>query len=147
MMNRSRGFTLIELMITLVIVAILASIAVPSYRAFILRSHRVEATAALLKIAAAEEKFYLQHNTYTTELTALDSATPPGLGVVDHDAGVAGVQTENSWYTVAVTAADATGFTLTGAAIGDQLKDADCKNFGLTSAGVKTASTDKCWKK
>ena len=60
------GFTLMELMITLAIVALLAAIAVPSYREYIIRSNRIDATSALLKIAAAQEKFFLQNNSYAT---------------------------------------------------------------------------------
>jgi type IV pilus assembly protein PilE len=60
----SRGVTLIELMIVIIVVAVLASIAIPSYRQYVLRSHRTEAKAALMNVAAAQEKFYLQNNTY-----------------------------------------------------------------------------------
>jgi type IV pilus assembly protein PilE len=141
MKERARGFTLIELMITLVIVAILAGIAIPSYRNYVLRSHRVEATAALLRVAAAQEKFYLQNNTYTDNVGDV-----AGLGfstVDDTDEFV----TENGWYKIKVTAADNEGFTLTADAEGDQVNDADCTSFGLESSGKKTASTDKCWRK
>ena len=61
-------------------VAVLAAIAVPSYRQYVLRSHRAEAKTALLNVAAAQERFYLQNNTYTTDLTSAPTATPPGLG-------------------------------------------------------------------
>jgi type IV pilus assembly protein PilE len=141
MKERARGFTLIELMITLLIVAILAGIAVPSYRNYVLRSHRVEATAALLRVAAAQEKFYLQNNTYTDNVGDV-----AGLGFSTDDDTDEFV-TENGWYKVKVTAADNEGFTLTADAEGDQVNDADCTSFGLESSGKKTASTDKCWKK
>jgi type IV pilus assembly protein PilE len=141
MKERERGFTLIELMITLVIVAILAGIAIPSYRNYVLRSHRVEATAALLRLAAAQEKFYLQNNTYTTNVGDVN-----GLAFTDADS-TDKYDTENGWYEVKVTAADNEAFTLTAAAKGDQVNDADCTSFGLESSGKKTASTDKCWKK
>jgi type IV pilus assembly protein PilE len=141
MKPRSTGFTLIELMITLVIVAILAAIAVPSYRNFVLRSHRTEATAALLRAAAAQEKFYLQNNTYTDNLGDVN-----GLGLSDVD-DTDTFTTENGWYTITVTNADVDGFALTADAEGDQANDTDCTSFGLTSTGVKTASSDACWKK
>jgi type IV pilus assembly protein PilE len=141
MQERTRGFTLIELMIALVIVAILAGIAVPSYRNFVLRSHRIEATAALLKVAAAQEKFYLQNNTYTTNVGDVS-----GLAFTDTDS-TDKFDTENAWYEIKVTAADDEAFTLTATAKGDQTNDSDCTSFGLESSGKKTASTDKCWKK
>jgi len=142
MKERARGFTLIELMITLLIVAILAGIAVPSYRNYVLRSHRVEATAALLRVAAAQEKFYLQNNTYTN-----DVGTANGLRFSTEAGPVDNFLTENGWYTITVTAADNEGFALTADAEGDQVNDSDCTSFGLESSGKKTASTDKCWKK
>ncbi len=69
---KARGFTLIELLIAMVIVAILASIAIPSYQAYVLRSHRTDAKSALLDMASLEERFFSTNNTY--------SQTPTDLG-------------------------------------------------------------------
>jgi type IV pilus assembly protein PilE len=55
--SRERGVTLLELMAVVVIIGILASIAIPSYRSYLLRAQRTGGTAALLRIAAAQEKF------------------------------------------------------------------------------------------
>lgn len=149
MPRKQQGMTLIELVIVVVVIAILASIAIPSYREYVLRSHRVEATAALLAIAAKQEKFYLACNSYTTQLTdpvdASDCADR-GLGVPDADAGKAGLQTENGWYTVTVESDDPTlDFTLTATAIGSQARDTDCATFSVDHSGVRTATKDKCW--
>ena len=135
-MNRSRtkGFTLIELMIVVAIVALLALIAVPSYRSYLLRSHRVEAAAALLALSAAQEKFYLQNNTYTTELT---DAPPNGLGMQ--------AVTENGFYDIAIDAADATGFAATATAKGGQADDTHCASFTIDETGAKTATNTDCW--
>ena len=81
MKPKSAGMTLIELMIVVAIVALLASIAVPSYRQYVLRANRTEATTALLQLAAAQEKFYLQNNTYAGN-ALIDDAPPAGLGLV-----------------------------------------------------------------
>jgi len=70
----SRGVTLIELMIVVVIVSILAAVALPSYTAYVLRSHRVEAKTALLDLAGREERYYSTSQTgafYTNLNTAL----------------------------------------------------------------------------
>jgi type IV pilus assembly protein PilE len=131
--------TLIELMIVIVVVAILASIAVPSYRQFVMRSHRVEGKTALLNLAAAQEKFYLQNNRYATDDERAD-APPAGLGFPD--------TTENGWYTLEITVDDADDpqeWSLTATAAGAQVADSDCAEFSLTSAGVKSATSSKCW--
>ena len=88
MSNRQQGVTLIELVVVVVIVGILASIAIPSYRNYVLRANRTEGRAALLALATAQEKFYLQCNTYTTALDP-DAAT-------DCDTGTCGFQSPAS---------------------------------------------------
>ena len=84
MKNEVTGFTLIELMIVIVIVAVLAAIAMPSYRQYVLRTHRTEAKRSLLNVAVAQEKFYLQNNTYAGP-SALKIAPPAGLGISGHN--------------------------------------------------------------
>ncbi|MGH8495814.1 MAG: type IV pilin protein [Gammaproteobacteria bacterium] len=137
-MRAMRGFTLIEIMIAMVIVAILAAIGIPAYRDYIIRTNRGDATAALLKIAAAQEKFYLQNDTYTTNL----AAPPAGLGIPNTDAG---------YYDLAVTAADADGFTATATAIAGeaQASDDECQTFTITQQNVRTSTpsaADVCWR-
>ena len=73
------GVTLIELLTVIVVIGILASIAVPSYRNYLIRAQRTEATTALLNLQAAQEKFYLQNNAYTDQVAA---APPAGLGLM-----------------------------------------------------------------
>lgn len=143
MKTTTRGFTLIELVITVAILALIAAIAIPSYRQYVLRSHRVEATTALMAIAAAQEKFYLQNDTYTTNLT---DAPPAGLGIADYDAGTAGVQTENGWYTISIdNGANDETYTARAAARGDQAVDTTCAAFSLNATGARTSTNTKCW--
>jgi type IV pilus assembly protein PilE len=135
-MNRPgmKGFTLIELVIVVAIVAILALIAVPGYRAYLLRSHRVEATASLLALAAAQEKHYLQNNTYTTEL---EDAPPDGLGME--------AVSENGFYDIDITSGDTAGFVATATAKGGQADDTRCASFTIDETGAKTATNTDCW--
>ena len=136
MRTRERGFTLTELMIVVAILALLASIAMPSYRQYVIRSHRTDATSALLRLAADEERFYIQNNRYGSF------------------AEIGSPETENGWYTLAVPDADAATFnaTATVADGGGQEDDPHCKVFTINAAGQKLAtdpadadSTDQCW--
>jgi len=122
------GMTLIELMIVVLVIALLASIAIPSYRQYVLRSHRVEAKAALLNLAAAQEKFYLQNNTYATD-AQLTTAPPTGLGISD----------TIEFYTLSISSANATTFEAEAIATGTQLDDQRCKYFSVDSVGARRA--------
>lgn len=138
--KRTRGVTLIELMIVIVVVAILASIAVPSYRNYILRTNRTEGRAALLRVQVAQEKFFLQNNTYTTNLTA---APPTGLGV--------GTTTPEGHYAITVVAGAGgitTSYLATATAAGGQTQDtAACLTLTINDQGVRTpAESSGCWR-
>lgn len=149
-MTRQQGMTLIELVVVMVIIGILVGIAVPSYRDYVLRANRTEGRAALLALATAQEKFYLQCNTYAT---AIDPAE-----VTDCATGNLSFPTtsERGYYDIAVTGADATGWTaeVAPAAESPQLKDEKCQLFRLANTGQKyaensgsTDNTESCWGK
>ncbi len=83
--RRQRGVSLLELMAVVGIVAILASVAIPTYRQYLIRTQRSEAKIALLQLQTAQEKFYMQNNSFTDNLT---DASPDGLGTPgDHRDG------------------------------------------------------------
>jgi type IV pilus assembly protein PilE len=136
MRAKQTGVTLIELIVVVIIVGILAGIAVPSYRNYIIRTHRVEAKSTLLNLLSNQERFYLANNTYADN-DALTDAPPAGLGMP--------ATTENGWYTLAINAADAAGFTATATATGGQAQDTDCATFTINQAAVKTATSTNCW--
>jgi type IV pilus assembly protein PilE len=80
---RGRGFTLIELVISLAAIAILATFAANSYKSYIVRSRRVEAETQLLQLAQKLEQNYAQFDTYGMAVTAngiADHPTPADLG-------------------------------------------------------------------
>lgn len=145
MNTRQRGFTLTELMIVVTVLAILAAIAIPSYRQYVLRSQRVDAKNALLALATAQEKFFLQCNTYATNLGAANSCTTETIGFNS--------TSERGWYdlTIAATASDFT-LTATANASGPQFTDNSCRSFQVTGIGTRTAknsasadNTANCW--
>lgn len=141
MRSQLRGVTLLELMLVMVVVAILASIAVPSYRTYMFLTHRTEATAALLQIRSTQEKFFLQNNRYadTDELT---DAPPNGLGL--------SAVTPNNRYDIAIDG-DTTTFTATATPHtgGGQEDDGACQSFAIDESGLRDsapADTAICWK-
>jgi type IV pilus assembly protein PilE len=146
-MTRSSGFSLIELMVTVVIVSVLVGMAVPSYIDKVRKSRRTEAKTALLDLAGREERFYNTNNTY--------SSTPSDLGY-GAVAAAFPMSVGNGYYTVnvAFTAyvvgppAVAPTYTITATPIGNQTKDTACANFTLTSTGLQTSTPNltDCWK-
>jgi type IV pilus assembly protein PilE len=133
--RKSPGVTAIELVVVLAIVGILAGLSVPAWRDHVLRANRGEARAALLSLATAEEKFYLQCNEYTSALDAA-AATACSPGNLRFPAA-----SERGYYTMAVTSADARGWTATATAVStlQQYRDTRCRTFQFTSTGAKTA--------
>ncbi|MCC7199037.1 MAG: prepilin-type N-terminal cleavage/methylation domain-containing protein [Gammaproteobacteria bacterium] len=136
---RQRGMTLVELMVAVAIVSILAAIAIPSYRQYVVRSQRADATSALLALATAQEKFYLQCNTYASALGDANSCADGEVAFADTSA--------NGWYDLTIDAASDTDFTVSAAphAGGPQAADSDCASFSVTGQGVRTATSTRCW--
>ncbi|TLZ35988.1 MAG: type IV pilin protein [Gammaproteobacteria bacterium] len=141
--HRMRGVTLIELMVVLAIVAILASLAVASYRRYVLRANRTDATSALLRIQVGEEKYFLQNNTYTTDVT---DQPPTGLGVAS--------PTPSGFYKFLITGDPnstnniATSFLATATAQSTQTQDTSCVTLTITDQGLRNSapSTTDCWR-
>lgn len=132
--HRDRGVTLIELVVVAAVIAILATVAIPSYRNHLLRAHRTEARAALLALATAQEKFHLVCLRYAAEL---DPEQEP-----DCDAARLAFAThsERGLYSVRITSADASSWTAESLPMGPP-QDADraCQGFSLESTGRKRA--------
>jgi len=133
MRRTMRGVTLMELMIVVVIIGILAALAYPNYREFVARAKRTEARAALLKIATNQEKYYLQNNTFTSDLTNLGFGADP-------------YTTDSGTYLVSITAADASNFTAEAAYIPADGEASKCNLFSIDGRGQKTSDPDTdCW--
>ncbi|OYY62256.1 MAG: hypothetical protein B7Y51_08845 [Burkholderiales bacterium 28-67-8] len=152
-----RGFTLIELMITVAIVAILSSIAYPSYRDYIARGRRAEAQSQLMQAAQWMERFYAENYAYdqnTAGVAVTDATLFPARYSQSPTSGTAA-------YTIAV-ATTGTGststFTVTATRAGTMAND-KCGNFQITSTGVRqlvnytsaagatqVAAMQSCWR-
>jgi type IV pilus assembly protein PilE len=140
-----RGFSLIELMVVMAVFAILSSIAVGSYRRYTLRAARTEGRLALLAIQVAQEKYFLQNNTYAQDIATVIAAPPAGLGISSINAS--GV-TSGGNYTISFAAVTPTTYTLQAVATGAQAKDtAACLTFTITDQGARTpVDSSGCWR-
>ena len=126
----TRGFTLIELLIVMVIVGILMAIAYPSYRNWILKSHRSDAMATLSQDQAILERCFAQTFSYTgacAALPAFPQTSPQG------------------YYTITLSNQTASSYKLTATAIGTQALDTTCTTFSIDQTNLQTATQPACW--
>jgi type IV pilus assembly protein PilE len=128
-----RGFSLIELMIVVSILAIAIAIGYPSYRNQVMKSNRSDGKIFALEIADREERHYSDQNTYTTTITDLnfDNAISP-----------------EGHYTAAITD-DPTGditisYEVTVTPRGPQTDDT-CQSMSIDSQGTKSSTPAGCW--
>jgi type IV pilus assembly protein PilE len=134
------GFTLTELMIVVVIVGILTSVAYPSYREHVRRTHRTEAKANLLDTAQQLERCYTRFNAYNNGGCAI---------VATLGASGTGIYTPNNYYLVKFAATpSASAFSLTATPQAGQVSDTKCGNLTLSQTGARGASGTApatCW--
>ena len=134
MQKYMRGVTLMELMIVVVVVGILTAVAYPSYRQYAAKAKRNEAKSALLQIATLQERYYLQNNTYTADMTKL------GFPVSDN------FLTDTKSYVVDVTAAGPATFSATATYQKGDAEAGKCATFSIDGAGSKTSTPfADCW--
>lgn len=125
-----RGFTLTEVLITMVVLGVLVAVALPSYQSSLRKSRRAEAFNALTSIQQASERHRSNNPTFTNNLTASPSASIPGLGQP-------GTRTVSGYYDLAVTVVDATTYVATATAVAgtSQDNDANCKILSVRMQG------------
>ena len=122
---RNRGYTLIELMITVAVLAIVVAVAVPAYSNYTLRARRTEAMDALTEMANRQERAFSNAGAYTTNFAALPYPQT----------------TENGLYTLQIVVSTTLGYQLT--AIPNPVESqAGDGNVRLTATGAKTWDKD-----
>ncbi|MDD4978004.1 MAG: type IV pilin protein [Gallionella sp.] len=108
-MKKNNGFTLIELVITVAIIGILATIAIPSYTNYMIRASREAAQTELLQMAAAQERIYLNSNSYSI---AANVVTDPYTGLAAGGIGQQGLSKDGKYgYTCPAANCTANSFT------------------------------------
>jgi type IV pilus assembly protein PilE len=144
------GFTLIELLVVVAIIAIVTRFAVPAYWYSVVKAHRADAKTGLLDLAAREERYFTQYNTYTSVASSLGygaTATFP----INLPGGTATTD-----YHLTVSASSTTGYTLTATPPtgSTQADDTTCFGYQLDNLGNQynfltvggaASSISGCW--
>lgn len=138
MKTAQKGFTLIEVMIVVVIIGILAAIAYPSYDEYVKRGYRTEGQAFLNDVAARQERYYSQNNTYVTDHSDVNKL------------GLANRNSATGKYRIRIVEGNANqgGYLLVAQ---QRFGDTKCGNLRLNALGEKgrtgtDKTVDECWR-
>ncbi len=145
--RRMAGVTLLELLIAVALVGILTAIAVPSYRAYVVRANRSDAKIALLSLAAALERCYTRNNSYLdappNAACAVASSLP--YTVTNGDYLISADPTPPAPH----SGINAQGFALIATPQGAQAEDVTCGSFTLDDTSQRGVTgrglAGDCW--
>ena len=136
--SRQRGFTLIELMIVVVVVAILAAVAIPNFLDQLRKSRRSDAMRGLSDLQLRQERWRASNATYASSMDVL-------LGSA---AATTSYNSGSTYYSFSISGTSATGFTVSATAKGAQVSDTACSPMQLQVASgvVSKLPASGCWK-
>lgn len=147
----SQGFTLVELMVTVVILSIITAIAYPSYRDNVNRAKRADARALLLENAQFMERFFTENNSYSQSNAAVAAA--PVLPNLVSPRGATGSKVNYNISFRAVPALTQTTFAIQAIPVNSMSTD-DCATFTLNNLGQRGTvgstggmTSETCWTK
>lgn len=154
--RRQSGYSLIELLLVVTIVAALAAIALPSYRDNVLRSNRSVAQAGLMELVNRQTHFHLNNKTYTADLNNLGYPAGRvfglnGKSVIVLDDQLSPVDSSDTSRIYLIQIDSAATNTLTASAIPQQFQanDIECGTFSIDQTGAQTISGTgtiaDCW--
>lgn len=137
--SAARGFTIIELLIVIVIISILATLAIPSYREYVMRTHRTVAKVALQDLLTRQESYAVDHKRYAADFSRLGI---PGSGAasvayVTSD-GVISRDSANALYSFALAG---TGGTISNCTLSGSLT---ATAFSISAVRVVAATDTRC---
>jgi len=141
-----KGFTLIEMLVTVALMLILASIALPSYTNFVTRSVRTQAKGALLNIADRQEQFFLDNKVYASELGDLGFSSNPMY--IDRDGFEVESDATDKVYKLELSETGAISYTVAAVPQLHQAQaDEACGTLTLEHTGVRsqTGPSSRCW--
>jgi type IV pilus assembly protein PilE len=148
----SCGFTLIEMLITLVVLAILAAVVYPSFMDSIRKGRRSEAVASISAIQQAQERFRANRTSYASSLTNGSSDSPPGLGL--------SATSSSGLYALSLSDVTALNYTVTATAASgkSQASDDNCVRMAMkvesgrlsygsagSSGSIDFMDAKRCW--
>jgi type IV pilus assembly protein PilE len=130
-----KGFHIIEILITLAVIAILTTIAIPSYSSYITNARRLEATHTLARLSVDLEHYFIEHDSYE--------------GVSLSTLHIAPLIAKNA-YSIQIQSASNHDYILTATPLGKQAeRDTHCAILTINSLGEKHISgdgkVDECW--
>ncbi|MEJ8826632.1 type IV pilin protein [Variovorax humicola] len=133
--QRARGFSLIELMIAVAIIAILAAVAYPSYTRYIVRSNRAAAQGYMLEVSGLQQRYLLDARAYAVQLSDLPTTVPATVA-------------SNYLISTEPVTGPPPGFLVKAVPINSQLAhDAECGTLSVNQASTKTVTGTgtTCW--
>jgi type IV pilus assembly protein PilE len=146
--GKGAGFSLIELMIVIVIVAVLAGVALPAYQEQVLKTKRGRGKAELLEVMARQEQYFVNNKIYAGSLIDLGYPGTAAAYAIDIDGNDDAVTAVDRIYLIQLSTTPPT-FTLQAAPQLGQVKDTRCGTLQVTSTGAKSATgsggADECW--